>query len=500
MMQIRFYPGGQTVQAPEGTTVLEAQRLAGLSPDAPCGGHGTCGKCRVRVGDREVLACQTKAADGMEIWIHASSNHQVLKTGLENMVQPDPVRQDAPYLAAVDIGTTTMVCHLLDGRTGETLSTAGMLNPQHTFGADVVSRIQSAREHGMDPLTQAVRQGLAELLEQAAREAGAELSEISVLSVVGNPCMQQMFLGISTENLASPPFPPALTAARTAPAGEYLPGLSKAELRIVPDISGYIGADTMGCILASRLCDSDQLTLMVDIGTNGEMVLGSAAGMTACATAAGPALEGAKITCGMRGAAGAIDHVWTENGDIAFSVIGGGAPQGICGSGLIDAAAVLLREGIINRRGRMQTGEQCPQYARRLSEENGMRRFTLCPEVFLTQEDIRELQLAKGAIAAGIDLMVRHLGVTADGIGRVLLAGAFGSFIQKESACAIGLLPPGLLEKIQAVGNAAASGSKMIALNRREFERTEALCRQVHSLELASLPEFSHCFARHMGF
>lgn len=499
-MQIRFYPADLAVQVPEGTTILEAQRLAGLLPDAPCAGRGTCGKCRVRVGDTVVLACQTQARDGMDVWTGASTGHQVLTEGLAWQPVPDPVAPDAPYLAAVDIGTTTVVCHILDGRTGDTLSTVGRLNPQHTFGADVVSRAQLARQQGGTRLTQAIRRELSQALEQGAGESGISLEQISVLSIVGNPCMQQLFLGCPVDNLLTPPFSPILTRAETVPAGRYLPQLSRAELRIVPDISGYLGADIMGCILASRLFAQEELTLLVDIGTNGEMVLGSAAGMVACATAAGPALEGANISCGMRGAQGAIDHVWTEDGDIAFSVIGGGPPQGICGSGLIDAAAVLLQEGIIDRRGRIQTAQQLPQYAHRLSERDGTRCFALCPTVILTQEDIRELQMAKGAIAAGIDLMLQHLGVTAEHISRVLLAGAFGSYIHIDSACAIGLLPASLADRTRAVGNAAASGSRCIALDREGFLRTEALCQQVHALELAALPAFSRCFARHMRF
>lgn len=499
-MQIQFYPTGVTVQVPEGISVLEAQRLAGLLPDAPCAGHGTCGKCRVRIGDTVVLACQTEAKDGMRVWVDPAAEHQVLTEGLLCRAALDRVPPDAPYLAAVDIGTTTVVCHILDGRTGDTLSTVGRLNPQHTFGADVVSRIQLAREQGSAPLTEAIRRALSEILELAASEAGAAPEQISVLSIVGNPCMQQLFLGIPVDNLASPPFTPAVRRAESVPAERYIPRLSRAALRIVPDISGYLGADIMGCILASRLFEQDALTLLVDIGTNGEMVLGSAAGMVACATAAGPALEGANITCGMRGADGAIDHVWAENGDIAFSVIGGGSPQGICGSGLIDAAAVLLQEGIIDRRGRMQTAEQLPQYAHRLFEQEGLRCFALSPTVTITQDDIRELQLAKGAIAAGIDLMMKHLGVSAEQIGQVLLAGAFGTYIRIESACGIGLIPSSLESRTRAVGNAAASGSRLIALDGGEFLRTERLCQQIHTLELAALPEFSRCFARHMRF
>lgn len=499
-MNITFEPAHISVHVPEDTTILQAQRLAGLSPDAPCGGHGTCGKCRVLANGESVLACQTLVRPDMVVQTESDVSHVVLESGIDTAVALRPLRPDMRLHAAVDIGTTTIVCHLLSGVDGAILATSSMLNPQYTFGADVVTRIQAAIGGQMPELTESVRRGVAALVGESCQKAGADPQDIGVLSIVGNPCMQQLFLGVSPDNLAAPPFSPVLTEAKAIPAGEFVPCAPEASLLVVPDISGYVGADTIACVLASRLYEAESPTLLVDIGTNGEMVLGSRHGMTACATAAGPALEGAKIACGMRGAAGAIDHVWLEQGQIVFSVIGGGEAAGLCGSGLIDLAAVLLEQGAINRRGRLQVPEQSPQLARQFSIVDGSPRFTLCDGVYLTQEDIRELQLAKGAIAAGIELMVEELHVSLQDIDEVLLAGAFGSFINKESACAIGLLPPVLLEKIKSIGNAAASGSRRMALDREEFYRAETLCKKIHSLELAALPAFSRCFARHTWF
>ena len=235
---------------------------------------------------------------------------------------------------------------------------------------------------------------------------------------------------------------------------------------------------------------SGDVTLMVDIGTNGEMVLGNRERMTACSTAAGPALEGAKIKFGMRGAPGAINHVWVENGSLRCSVIGGGTAAGICGSGLIDAVACLLELGLLNARGRLLTSE----------ELDGERIVRLTDSVYVTQNDIREVQMAKGAIAAGISLMARELGIEISQIGSVLLAGAFGSFLRPESACRIGLLPAELLGKITAVGNAAGSGAKMMACSKEEFARTDELIAQIEFIELASLPGFQREFAKNMRF
>lgn len=317
------------------------------------------------------------------------------------------------------------------------------------------------------------------------RQVTDKPEKISLVSVVGNPAMQQLFLGISPENLAGIPFAPVLTKAKSIPCAEFLPICPNAQLLIIPDISGYIGADTMGCVLTTELYKKEAITLMVDIGTNGEMVLGNRDRIIACSTAAGSALEGASIQFGMRGTEGAIDHVWLENDCVKYSVIGDGKALGICGSGLIDAVAVGLELGLLNKRGRIQNKEHI---------------FYLTQDVYLTQNDVRQVQLAKGAICAGIYLMVKRLGLEIDNIEKVQLAGAFGSYLNPKSACRMGLLPKELLNKIEAVGNAAGSGAKMLACDDSLLSLTEKLTRTIEFLELASLPEFSRVFAKSMNF
>lgn len=241
----------------------------------------------------------------------------------------------------------------------------------------------------------------------------------------------------------------------------------------------------MGCILATQLHKSDEITLMVDFGTNGEMVLGSKDRMIACAAAAGPALEGANIQLGMRAETGAIDRVWLEKGEVKCSVIGGGEAKGICGSGLVDAIAVGLQAGLLNSRGRIQNAE---------------RTISLTKSVYLTQDDIRQVQLAKGAICAGILLMVKRLQIEVRDIKKVLLAGAFGSCMDPQSACRIGILPEVLPDRIEAVGNAAGSGAKMLACDEKLLPLTQQLCNRIEFLELACLPEFPKIFAKAMDF
>ena len=471
----------------KGTTILKALRSSGILLDAPCGGNGKCGKCTVIVDGAEVLACQTSIENDMTVLIPQEKDLHVMRAGIETEVHMDPL-YPGPLLA-IDIGTTSVVCFLLDSISGREVASSSSLNPQTAFGADVISRIRIALAGQLEQERDVIRQELTRLILDACKKGATDPTDISMVSVVGNPAMQQLFLGISPENLASIPFAPVLTEAKTVPCRDVLPVCENAQLLIVPDISGYVGADTLGCVLSTKLYEADELTLMVDIGTNGEMVLGNKDRMIACSTAAGPALEGANILFGMRGTDGAIDHVEAVNGEFRCSVIGGGKAEGICGSGLIDAVAVSLEAGLINRRGRINATD----------EINGQRYIPLRDGVYLTQEDIRQVQMAKGAICAGVHLMAKQLGKQADDIRHVLLAGAFGSFMNPDSACRIGLLPEELKGRITAVGNAAGSGAKLLACDKSEISKVQELKNKIEFLELASLKEFSGTFAKAMN-
>lgn len=388
-------------------------------------------------------------------------------------------------LIACDIGTTTVVCFLLDGNSGKELAKRSRTNPQIKFGADVITRIQYAVHGRLDALTTAIRNCMADLIREVCFDAGISTTEIGMLSIVGNPAMQQLFLGLSVSNLACIPFAPVLKEAKVVSCKNYLPVCENADMLIIPDISGYVGADTIGCILSTELYHSDKNCLLVDIGTNGEMVLGNRRRMVACSTAAGPALEGANIQFGMRGADGAIDHVWLENGAIKYSVIGGGEAIGICGSGIVDAIAVGLRTKGLDKRGRIR---------------NSGKTLQLTKEIYLTQEDIRQVQLAKGAIYAGISLMANYLQIKLDDIQTVKLAGAFGNYLNPENACRIGLLPEILRNRIELVGNAAGSGAKMLACDQKLLILTQELAQRIEFIELADLPEFKKTFALGMTF
>lgn len=487
--QVTFAEEGKSCTVREGTTVLEAQIAAGLTPDAFCGGNGKCGKCKVTIDGKEALACRTpvrqdltvhtgrQKAEGSKILVSGSGREIPFAPG------PLPGGVSDPLIGAVDVGSTTIAAYLIDGRTGIRLGAESMLNPQRQFGADVVSRLSYALENGKESLSGCVRSAVNRLFWELASRRQRRAEDIVRIVMVGNTCMHHLFLGIPAETLALAPYTPKVTESLRLKAADY--GLSvhpDAELLWLPNIGGFVGADTTGCLLAAGLEEEEELTLLVDIGTNGEMVLGNQEGLTACSTAAGPAFEGAKITCGMRGSSGAIDHVYLENGKISFHVIDDTEPAGICGSGLLDAAACLLKAGILDETGRLPE----PYY---FSER-----------VFLNQKDIRELQLAKAAISAGIRILSRHRGFQVSDIRSVRIAGAFGNYLNPDSACAIGMLPVELKGKIRSIGNAAGEGAQIAARNESEFCRSSVLAKETEFLELALDQNFQEVYVDELEF
>lgn len=406
---------------------------------------------------------------------------QILKHGTSVSVQPDGRDR---YILAYDIGTTTVVCYLLDGISGEELAKESILNPQTAYGADVISRIEYVLKNHSSELQYCITHVLASLAAKAAAKAGIPLSEITLACVVGNTAMHHLFLGIDPSPLTVPPYMPNVSNAMEIPAAPLLPIHPEGRIRILPNIAGFVGADTVACMTSAHFDQLDELTLMIDIGTNGEMVLGDRHRQIACSTAAGPAFEGARISCGMRGIPGAIDHVSVKNGEVCYHTIGNAEVRGLCGSGLLDLTVALLDTGFLSEAGLMQA----PEY--RISTS----------AVTLTQKDISEVQFAKSAIRSGIELLARRMQVSVGDIRKVYLAGAFGNYMNPVSACRIGMIPPVLLDRIETIGNAAGEGAKLCALNRREFAYSQFLAAKTEFLELASCPEFQDCYIDHLMF
>ncbi|MFZ5644758.1 MAG: ASKHA domain-containing protein [Bacillota bacterium] len=415
---------------------------------------------------------------------------------------------------AFDIGTTTIVGYLLDLYDGKELSIVSALNPQTRFGADVITRITFANREagGLHKLQAAVTEAINKLIGEAAEKAGVSRSHIYGVSIAANTCMHHLFLGINPHSIAVSPYTPVLREPLTVNAAELKIDINQAgKIFVLPNIAGFIGADATAVLLATELDRSEDIKLIIDIGTNGEIALGSKERILACSAAAGPAFEGAQISSGMRGAVGAIDHVyWREK--LTYSVIGGGRPLGICGSALLDAVAGLVELGIVSKRGKLTFDQLTNTVAKGLeghmAEHGGQAAFLLADAdktahgrpIMITQSDIRELQLAKGAMAAGVRILMEKYGIKAGDIKEVLLAGAFGNYLNPHSACVIGLIPPELESKIKMIGNAAGTGARLAVLSQSEYRRAADISGFVEFVELGSYPKFNSVFAESMYF
>ena len=520
-------------------TILEYCRSHGVTGiEAPCGGKGTCGKCKVTVTKpyyKEVLACQTKICDGMEIIVGggtitgvgtdmneakvSASDEMVVLVDRKSDMQENPVSvygnhsSNADTLAACDIGTTTVVCYLIDKETGQIISTRSGANPQRSFGADVLSRIDAAARAddndkangGLQMMQTQIVSLLNSWISEMLTECGR--TKVSRFSVAGNTVMCHLLMGISPEKMGKAPFLPDEYFGR-----EYNPldiGLENCQTMIIfPAVSGFVGGDITAGMMETVNCN--ELTLYLDIGTNGEMALGKGDRYVCCATAAGPAFEGAQIELGMPASKGAVDKVWLEGRRIKYSVIGNDRPVGLCGSGLIDALAVLLKAGIIDENGTILSGQELPilfrSYVFEVEAEEAAQSTEpslavhIAPGVYITQEDIRKLQLAKGAIAAGIEVLFKEYGCTPCNIDVLTFAGGFGNYIDKASAAAIGLFPQELLDKAKEVGNAAGNGAVSAALSQEAWERALEISGDMRYIELASYPHFDEMYVEHMNF
>jgi len=606
--RVTFEPEGRTVDVPHGRTLLEAAQAGGIPLEAPCGGNGKCGGCRVLIPDHppepseiggrffsaeEIsrglrLACQTRVHRDLRVVIPDESrrrDQQILTEGAEFAVPlipnvlkravrvPEPsvtdqradadrlldalaeagldgltippailrqvprrlrwldfhpavvavgdeiVHLDRPaaaeacYGLALDVGTTTLVGYLVNLATGEVAATASRANPQSAYGDDVIARIEyvGREKGGARTLQTLVVDALNEILAEACRRAHVKPSLVYEATMVGNTTMNHLLLRLPVDTVARAPFVAASASSHSVPArGIGLKTHCRGRLYTAPLVAGFVGADTVGVILATGMHAGDGLRLAIDIGTNGEIVLGTRQRLLACSTAAGPALEGARIRYGMRAADGAIDRVAIRDGAVTVRTIGDAPPVGLCGTGLIDAVAALVAAGVVEPTGRMRSADdlagEAPGLARRVRTVDGQPAFCLAEDddggsaVLLTQRDVREVQLAKGAIAAGVATLLEEFGAVLADVEQVLLAGAFGNYIRPEAARAVGLLPEVPLEKVRSVGNAAGAGARMLLVNRNLRHVAADVARGVEHVELSRRPGFQARFADAMVF
>jgi uncharacterized 2Fe-2S/4Fe-4S cluster protein (DUF4445 family) len=420
------------------------------------------------------------------------------------VVQPGHTTGDC-FGVAFDVGTTTLVGTLMNLRTGMAASVLSTLNGQAPFGADVISRIS----HGMNgpeaiqELRDAVVGTMNSILDELYRETGVTREKTYEAVVVGNVTMLHLLLGVDPSPLSMMPFAPAFMEPLNVQASEV--GLHihpRGYVQTLPALGAYVGADIVAGVLATGLVREDRMRVFVDVGTNGEIVLGSAQRALATAAPAGPAFEGSQIKCGMRATVGAIEGV--QLGDtVELQVIGGDVPaQGICGSGLVDTVAQLLLVGLLDYSGRLKKPDDVPDHPLhdRLIDVDGMRAFLLADGVYLTQRDVRELQFAKGSIATGIKVLMDILGIRAEELEQVLLGGSFGSYLNPESAKIIGLVPPVDVDRIIAVGNSAGEGAKIALLSYRERQVAFELPSRIEYIELSGRSEFNDSFVSVLAF
>jgi len=412
---------------------------------------------------------------------------------------------------ALDIGTTTLAAYLCDLAKGELLASSATANPQRRYGEDVISRISYANEYesGMEMLHKTVTQGINEIIGRCLEKAGAEREDVDEVTVVGNTTMQQAFAGIHLNGLGFAPYFPVARIIEDMTASDLGLGLNPGtNVHFFPMISGFVGGDTMGVIISERPYERDDISLIVDIGTNGEIVLGNRKGLWVTSCATGPALEGAQIECGMRASSGAIHRLGIDPDSlrVSYEVLGepeGDRPRGLCGSAIIDSVAEMLRNGIMLPSGRLKEG--MPGV---ITDEKGIgRQFILVPaeksqggkEISITLTDIRQIQLAKGALATGIKMLMKNANV--NHIDRIVLTGAFGARFDWRNAVAIGMLPDAkAFSRVEVVENAAGVGAIKALLNRSHRKIAEGLVPSIRFLELAEERDFPTQFAMAMTF
>lgn len=602
--KVRIHKKGRVVekQAESGTNLLKFMRKNSIDVNASCGGHGTCGKCKVKVeglpdiksdkekkmlGSKSIekgyrLACYNLIKADLDIYLddikqeakimtetksrqiknspHIKKEYVVLdlpciedqKSDYERLLHfsgthkaaasieflrdlPETIRKEdfkvtlgimdkkllfvesgdtanKLYGIAVDIGTTTIAAYLYDLKTGTKLDVYSQLNPQRKFGADVLSRIDYSMNsyEAFEEMNSVILESLNGIFADLCKQNNIMISDIYSVVFVGNTTMMHFLLKIPAKNIAVAPFIPVTTELFKVRAYEIGVNINKNGYAFAfPSVSAYVGADTVGAVLSSGMYESRKISLLIDIGTNGEIALGNSEWLYACSTAAGPAFEGANIRNGVGGVSGAIDKLEITS-EIKYSTIGNKPAIGLCGSGIVDAIAGMLSVGIIDETGRIdsENTELNDNFKKRISIVDGINSLIIIGneesetgiDVAITQKDIREIQNAKAAIAAGIKVLAKHAGIELNEIDRVFLAGGFGSYINIESALKIGLIPGELKGKIISIGNAAGAGAIEGLISIKMLKKAVQIKDRIKYIELSSRPDFVTEYVESMMF
>ena len=517
----QYARGRDGIAIEEGATLWDHAWKLGIPISSACGGRGACGKCIIRVdrgseslvgkteaergfplGDDERLACQARVISAdrdIYVFVKAAGDYTILTESIEGRVPLDPFiyrkgdlvflrdireqplgRYDGELLGlAIDVGTTTVVAQVLDVETGELVVTLACRNPQAAYGDDVISRIGYTDQHddGLARLQSVVVEVLNSMLRDFEESRGAKLRDhIYETVVVGNPTMRNLFFGRSVHSLGTSPYEPEDTSPINQRAAEL--GLQinpEANVYGVPLVAGQVGADCLGAILACDLHKGQEPSMMVDIGTNGEVAVGNEERIMAASNAAGGAFEGATVSCGIGAIQGAITNIWIEDGKARYDTIGDKPPVGICGSGLIDLLAEMLKQGIMGENGRL---------AKPYRQAN---EFVVTQEGYklaISQKDINELRLAKAGSALNQQTLMRKYGVDLSGLERIYLAGGFGNYVNLDSATSIGVLPNNK-GKLATIGNGALTGARQILLSQERRADVERIAPRVQHVKLS---------------
>lgn len=487
---IRLHPLGKELEVNDQTPLIDVLHEYGI--EFPCAGRGTCGKCKVRLLDGEIrmtefhqqkieqlglskewrLACLSRCTGNITLEVE-QFNHLILADESEFEFQP---REG--FGIAIDLGTTTVVAQLMDLSSAKVLAVETMLNPQLKFGADLISRIQACLDGNAEEMTRIIRSAIGTMIELLLKKHPVAVQKIVL---VGNTAMQLIFSNCDVMPLSAYPFHIDYLGAKTFAPDELGWNCSVAEkIWFFPSIGSFVGSDILAGIAATRIHQKDHYTALIDLGTNGEIVIGNKNQIVCASTAAGPAFEGANISMGMRAVTGAVSSLNLVNGKIQADVIGNTAPKGICGSALIDAVAILRKMNLIGMFGEINSGET---------------QIPIAGKVKLTQKDIYEFQLAKAALAAGLTILANHLSFPIPEIEKVYIAGGFGNYINLENVVYTGMieLPE---EKIIKMGNTALIGAKMFLFSGLEI--ADEILKKTSHINLESSPGFQDIYVDKM--
>lgn len=498
-----------------GKLLSELLQASDIIFNLPCAGNHTCGKCKLLVegalspvsaSERTLLteeeltsgmrmACFARVLGPVTVTLPERGEENILADGTKILHVGESLMASDQYGAAIDIGTTTVVCALYAPGNPEPLAVERSLNHQQVFGADIISRIDYGIKNGNNDIHQAIVRQLESMLHSLAAQAQINRNDITHAVVTGNTTMLHFFSGLDPGGIGFLPFLPQSLF------GTWHTGILRGiDAYLPPCVSAYVGADLVCCAMAAEMCERGGPALIMDIGTNGEMALLHDGTLYCCSTAAGPAFEGAGISRGMLAAPGAIAHVSPDiSHGIKIDTIAGASPAGLCGSGIIDTAAMLLACGAMSEMGRMElAGHPLAEFVEDMPD-NRLFHFP-GTDITFSQDDIRKLQVAKAAIAAGIETLLSACGSRINDLDVVYICGGFGSFLDLKSAESICLIPPGSAECAVVLGNGALTGAATVLLDRSCIEKLQQIRSCSHYIELSDSPEFMDSYVDHMCF